>query len=366
MTIRSAMAASTCVLVLAGCVRPTEERVEQDLAVGHGRSESVQVDVHDGLAVIRRLEGARVELWQNAPAVRLRLQVGGSGPRELTIAATNGMPSSELTQISGEGAVITPLPATAPTRATWQVQLPADGVAELRIAPADHQVLEPWRFGVLSDIQEAIDEVQDIYRKINTVSGVRFVLGAGDLTRQGTAEELARFQAELEGLDVPYYATLGNHELGTDPCLFQSYFGRASSHFRFRGVAFTLLDSGSASLDPRVFGWLDGWLASARERTHVVAMHIPPLDPTGVRNGAFANRAEAAKLLQRLASGRVDLTLYGHVHSHYAFENAGIPAHISGGGGALPERFDNIGRHFLVVDVDADSGVQGVQVHRVD
>ena len=65
-------------------------------------------------------------------------------------------------------------------------------------------------------------------------------------------------------------------------------------------------------------------------------MHIPPVDPIGVRNGSFANRNEAAKLLTRLARGGVDLTLYGHIHSYYAFENAGIPAHISGGGGAIP------------------------------
>ena len=88
---------------------------------------------------------------------------------------------------------------------------------------------------------------------------------------------------------------------------------------------------------------------------HVVVTHIPPLDPVGERNAAFGSRAEAAKLLQRLASGTVDLTLYGHVHSYYAFGNAGIPAYISGGGGAHPEKLDGIGRHYLAVDM-SESG----------
>jgi hypothetical protein len=131
-------------------------------------------------------------------------------------------------------------------------------------------------------------------------------------------------------------------------------------------VTFTLLDSASATIDPIVYGWLDGWLARGLGNVHVVAMHVPPLDPTGVRNGAFASRAEAAKLLGLLARGGVDLTIYGHVHSFYAFENAGIPAYISGGGGALPERFDDMGRHFLVVDADAERGIRGVRVVRVD
>jgi Icc-related predicted phosphoesterase len=98
----------------------------------------------------------------------------------------------------------------------------------------------------------------------------------------------------------------------------------------------------------------------------LVGMHIPPLDPVGVRNGAFASRSEASALLARFAEARVDLTLYGHIHSYYSFDNAGIPAFISGGGGALPERFDDIGRHFLLIDVDATRGVTGTRIVRVD
>jgi Icc protein len=71
------------------------------------------------------------------------------------------------------------------------------------------------------------------------------------------------------------------------------------------------------------------------------------------------------RLLGRLVEGGVDLTLYGHIHTHVAFENAGIPARISGGGGADPMKLDGIDRHFLVLDVD-DRAIQNVSVHRVD
>jgi 3',5'-cyclic-AMP phosphodiesterase len=95
-------------------------------------------------------------------------------------------------------------------------------------------------------------------------------------------------------------------------------------------------------------------------------MHIPPLDPVGTRNGGFASRAEAARVLAMFAGGAVDLTLYGHIHSYYAFWNAGIPAHISGGGGAIPERFDGIGRHFLAIDADPAAAELETRVVRVD
>ena len=95
-------------------------------------------------------------------------------------------------------------------------------------------------------------------------------------------------------------------------------------------------------------------------------MHIPPLDPVGVRNGSFSSRAEANKLLSRLAAGHVDLTVYVHVHSYYAYANAGIPAFITGGGGAIPERMDGIGRHFLVFDADPARGDVTGRLVRVD
>jgi 3',5'-cyclic AMP phosphodiesterase CpdA len=181
---------------------------------------------------------------------------------------------------------------------------------------------------------------------------IRFVVMAGDLTELGSAAELDRFERELAQLPIPIYATLGNHDLGTRDDLFQDFFGRGSFRFAYRGVQFTFVDSASATLSPIVSDWLDAWLIEGRDLFHVVLMHIPPLDPAGVRNGSFASRNEAHALLGSLARGGVDLTLYGHLHTYIAFANAGIPAYISGGGGAIPERFDGIGRHFLTIDVD--------------
>jgi hypothetical protein len=116
-----------------------------------------------------------------------------------------------------------------------------------------------------------------------------------------------------------------------------------------------MLDSASATLAPQVYDWLGGWLADGEGGLHMVIMHHPPLDPDGKRNGAFASRSEANKLLSTLARGGVDLTVYGHVHSFYTFENAGIEAFISGGGGAIPQRLDGVGRHFLKILADPAS-----------
>jgi 3',5'-cyclic-AMP phosphodiesterase len=71
-------------------------------------------------------------------------------------------------------------------------------------------------------------------------------------------------------------------------------------------------------------------------------------------------------MVAKLARGGVDLTLYGHLHTFVGFENAGTPAYVTGGGGAIPDRLDGIGRHFMTIDVDPYQKVYQAAVVRVD
>ena len=176
----------------------------------------------------------------------------------------------------------------------------------------------------MSDIQDAVDDVQDMFDAIEAEPDVRFLLGAGDLAQNGGRDELLRIQRELQEFDLPYYTTLGNHDI-RETGAWQDLFGRGSTSFVFRGVRFTLLDSAAATIEPKVYEWLDAWLDDGAGMTHVVGMHIPPLDPVGLRNGGFGSRHEAGKLVAKLAAGNVDLTVYGHIHSYYRFDNASIP-----------------------------------------
>jgi Icc-related predicted phosphoesterase len=359
------MRKSRALLLLAlssACSRPSEERAVRDLDVGQATSATLDVHVDSGLATLRRFENERLALWSSAPAFELELVV--RTPQSLTLEVENCMPNAELTDLGTELSVEEEA-TDNPTKKRWQLRLSA-GTLRFRLATPSAATRSAFRFALLSDVQEAIDEVQDIFRLIDAEPDLDFLFGAGDLTERGTDEELARFQAELAALSVPYYTTLGNHEIVERSSPYHDWFGRGNFQFSHRGVYFTLLDSASATLDPLVYDWLDAWLRTARNSVHVLAMHIPPLDPAGVRNGAFGSRAEASALVGKLAEAGVDLTLYGHIHSYYSFDNAGIPAFISGGGGAVPERFDNIGRHFMVFDIDPDLGVTASRVVRVD
>jgi Icc protein len=355
--------AAALALLAIGCLDVAEERAQREEQIGQARAEGVEVRVEDGLASVQRLDRDGLALWASAPSLVVHLTFAAGSPARFTVAVDNALPDAVLDgatdALASAGAVV--------TERRWSFAPPAaGGELTLTIAPADAATSGPFRFAAMADVQEAIDRVQDIYARINADPGIRFVVFDGDLTPFGSVGELQRFQREAKALRVPIFATLGNHELGSQGPAFHALFGRGSFRYLFRGVQFTMLDTASATVAPVTYKRLERWLEEGRSRLHVVGMHIPPLDPVGTRNGAFASRAEAARLLAMLAGGGVDLTLYGHIHSYYSFWNAGMAAFISGGGGAIPERFDGIGRHFLVIDADPMAAVFEVHVVRVD
>jgi len=364
----SALGILVLVPLFSSCLDVAANRAARDLRIGHSSLQSLRVDVDGGLAAIRGSGESELHLWASAPTLSIHVERPESNSAPLRVRIENILSDAELTVAENQSTSVTVklIDNPHPTEKTWEVAFLGGNSTTLTLRAPDADLQEPWRFAVYADVQEALGNVQEIYEKMNATPNIRFSLISGDLTSQGRIEELEEFQTSMKLLKFPCYATLGNHELGTREDLYHDYFGRGNYSFVFRDARFTMLDSASATLDPAVYSWLDGWLSEGRDQLHVVTMHIAPIDPVGARNGSFASRAEADKLLTQLAQGGADLTLYGHVHSFYAFENAAIPAYISGGGGAIPERMDGIGRHFLTVDVTAAGEIEQVAVVRVD
>ena len=358
-------------LAAVSCEDRPGDRALRDSEVGRASAGATSFEVIDGLAAVHRIAAAHdaepgsLTLWASAPSLTVRAKSGADAPQSWTVTLLNAMVDGNLQ--AAPPALAVPLdhaPDDPPTTRRFELTLPP-GEHDFIYRTADAGARGPFRVALLSDVQEGIDEVGDVFRAIEAQPDLRFVLGAGDLADTGSRAELERFQHEMKGLTLPYYTTLGNHDVHGDEA-WHPLFGRGSFRFVFRGVQFTLLDSAAATIDTLTYQWLDGWLDEGRDRVHVVAMHVPPLDPIGTRNGAFGDRHEAGALLASLADAGVDLTLYGHIHSFYQYENAGIPAFISGGGGAGDEKLDNYGRHFMVIEIGADTGVTSTDVVWVD
>lgn len=350
----------------SGCLNVGQERAEFEKTIGQAKKGAIAVDVAQGHAHVRVLEQGRLEMWAQAPTLSWTLTTD-DGTAPWFVQVHNAMPDAKLyVNKSGEAAQMFERAATdVPTLSSWSLPLEANTTYTMSLRTDDSDVTEGFRFVVYADVQDKIGEVQDIYDAMKRDPSIRFGLISGDLTEQGARDELIRFQQEMKSLPFPCFASMGNHELGNGETTFHELFGRSNLSFAFKGSHFTLLDSASATIAPQVYPQLNGWLDAGRDALHMVIMHIPPLDVSGVRNGAFASRAEAHKLLTTLANAGVDMTIYGHVHTFASYSNAGIPAYISGGGGAIPMRLDGIGRHYMKIDADVDQGAFTAAVVRV-
>ncbi len=349
-------------VLLACCLLPASDRVELDRSVGEAEARGLRLRVEDGLAAVRAFDGQTLTLWAQAPDLSLHVISREAEARPLVIEVHNCVPDAVLTG-AGFAVAAAPLEGRA---AGCRFSLSLSGEVTLRIAPADADGVEPYVFLVLSDIQRAIGKVDDVFARMNEDEEARFVVSTGDLANTGTRPELLEIQQKLGLLRLPLFSTVGNHEMGAPPRHWHELFGRFNPHFAFKGVSFSLVDSGNATLDPTVYDWLSDWLDDARDHVHVVLTHVPPLDPVGLRGGGFRSRKEGAKLLARLGQGRVDALFLGHIHSYYAFSSAGVPTYLSGGGGAIEEKLDGVGRHYLRVRVTPDNRIDDVSVVRVD
>ena len=334
------------VAVVTACARPGEDRAVDDRSVGIADDAGFHVVVTDRLGAVRALTPGQLELWASAPALEVTLDVATAAAGTWRITVDNALPDAELRE--GGAPLGTAVVSPRPTVLIRDVHLPA-GRHVITIGPAAAPP-GPLRVVAVADVQTGLPTVDQVFAAIATVEP-RFVVFMGDITERGRLDEYALWERQLTTLPVPIYTTLGNHELWADASRYQSRFGPATYQFTFDDVAFTFADSGDADLDPIVEAEVEDLLAAAADRQSLFLTHFPPVDPVGVRDGAFRSRRDGQRLIGTLASAGVDLALYGHIHTYAPFEHAGIPAFVSGGGGARPERWDGIGRHFLVIDL---------------
>src|SRR5690606_868678 len=100
----------------------------------------------------------------------------------------------------------------------------------------DADLALPFVYAVLSDVQNAVDRVHDVFARMNEDTELAFVVSTGDLVDTGALGELERFQHELAALDIPLFSTVGNHEMGAPPRHWHNLFGPFNVHFSYKGA----------------------------------------------------------------------------------------------------------------------------------
>lgn len=200
------------------------------------------------------------------------------------------------------------------------------------------------RFIYTGDPQRSRNETVDFYKKVNSMTGIDFVVIGGDITEFGVMKEMDWIAETLSQLNPPYVAVVGNHDLtsrGTE--VFKRMFGELDYSFVYGGVKFICHNTNSREykFNGRVpdIKWLESQLKPTEGVSSYVAMsHVPPnsidFDPALV--GSYS--AAFAKAPGMLAS------FHAHTHSYDVIypDDSGIPYVIT----ATVEK-----KEFLLVEI---------------
>lgn len=216
------------------------------------------------------------------------------------------------------------------------------------------------RFAVWGNIAGDIDVLRRINDEVARAEPL-FVLITGDLTADGNAFGLGQVALRLDGLPVPWYATLGDRDVvGSAGEDYRGLIGASTFAFDAGPVRIIVLDSGDlglASVDRRALSdWLGPdsrlWWSTPPPPARLVFTHVPPFDPSGARGDAFRHRPEAAALVAALRRGQVPLLFSSQFAIYDEQDVARTRVIHSGGGGAPMELTSGDVHHWLLVTVN--------------
>jgi Icc protein len=201
------------------------------------------------------------------------------------------------------------------------------------------------KFAVVGDTQLRFDEARAAIAAANRIEDLAFVVQIGDFTHVGLLEEYRQMRDVFDGLSVPYFVVIGNHDhLGNGRAIYEQMFGPVNGAFTFGGTRFLLVDTNSREVgfDGSVpdLAWLRSRLEGATasecaalanaaigrdgEAPVVVFAHVA----ADVAEFDAALWPEYADLLQ---GGGVRASFHGHEHLFRSGVHDGVPFHVVSG-----------------------------------
>jgi len=195
---------------------------------------------------------------------------------------------------------------------------------------------EPFSFALFSDLHisstnpEPSEDLQKAVADVNKLSGIEFVIIAGDVSNLGDVISLKMAKQMLQKLRMPYHIIPGNHDVKwyeTGAENFNSVFGDDKFEFSHKSVTFIgfttapMNRSGLGTIQVEDLKWVKMMLEKTGAEKHVfVITHYP------LQTGDVDNWSEMIKVLKKF---NVQAVLGGHVHRNVLFNYEGIPGIIS-------------------------------------
>jgi len=177
---------------------------------------------------------------------------------------------------------------------------------------------DSFRFAVFGDPQIKHDYLSSLGRFKQEVAdrGIDFFCVLGDLTNDATPDEVDTVKLQLDRVGIPYYATIGNHDLyqadGWERFK-QNYGPSCYAVVIADRVKLIFLDTADGTIGPAQFDWLASELQDS-SYIRLVLTHFPAYDgekPIMWRLASDAERAKVQGLLERYGAYA---WCAGHIH----------------------------------------------------
>lgn len=220
--------------------------------------------------------------------------------------------------------------------------------------------------------------VNPVYRQILTEIAKKkyaFLLNLADTSDQGSQEEFAAVRDLEKTLPFPVYHVLGSHDIKTDPtgAGFRQVFNQPTTGaFDIGRIHLILLNNADRKIGfpESDLRFLKSDLAAHPDTVNLIAYHRPfglPLASILGDDETAASRATDTDFEDIISTAHVSYIFTAHLHTYLPYALQGIPAAVSGGGGADAQIVlggsKNNFFHYLVVTVKGNT--VSIVVHRV-
>jgi predicted phosphodiesterase len=177
---------------------------------------------------------------------------------------------------------------------------------------------DSFRFAVFGDPQIGHDYKTSLARFTQETVDRRidFFCALGDLTNDATPDEVDSIKAQLDRVGIPYYATIGNHDLyqADGWQRFKENYGPSCYPVVIADrIKLIFLDTADGTLGPTQFGWFERELEDSRF-TKVVLTHFSVFDGDRPIMWRLASDAERVKVQSLLEKYGVYAWCAGHIH----------------------------------------------------